>query len=450
MRTFQLVLVVCLAAIMARPAAGEVSSSDITDCEQSESGDTCASKTVVTVPVSYGIRQKLEIHLLGDPPPAPIAVEVKKNAPTFVYPLLYHHTVPYYPPTDQPYDEFALLFDAFEVERPSLEYKVFVKMTQGSPVVEFELRPNKPFYNEVTWQEDNGMPAPFEFDGALAGDSSPVLARPDLENFFVYIPSSPDTHPYVQSWHRYMLLVPREEVSYEGTECHKVGYVSRTRRGQARRICLNNQLSDKLEADIELINTEPTRETKYLVRGKRIFARSMDWSGSLANLKTLAYKAQDQIWNTRVALAVGTHPATIKRKTVISAGIIEDAFVQGVASHSRDITLVVDIENTGTLRADYVVTVTDCNFSIDQSIPPQARTLTPGETPETLEFDIYTRLNLNTTNYCVVELRSSDRRHAHDARMVFFDTEQVARDLIAPCWMYPPNTECRFARPLYD
>jgi hypothetical protein len=211
---------------------------------------------------------------------------------------------------------------------------------------------------------------------------------------------------------------------------------------QKKRNCLNNQLYDKLEADLVLLFTDPNLEAKYLVRGKKIFKRSMEFlfDPSLGNRKVLEYDAREEILYTQVALT--TDRATVRRHVTESIGTITDAHAEGITSHSRDLTLTVDIQNTGALTADYIVSVTDCNFEIEKAYPSQARTIEPNII-DTFYFDIYTNQGLDTQNYCIVSLRSPSGRK-YDDQIVFFDTVPELRDLQAPCWMYPPDAICRF------
>ena len=45
----------------------------------------------------------------------------------------------------------------------------------------------------------------------------------ELDNYILYIPSSPEGHPMVDDYQNNMLLVPREEVTKDGSEIDKVG-----------------------------------------------------------------------------------------------------------------------------------------------------------------------------------------------------------------------------------
>ena len=73
---------------------------------------------------------------------------------------------------------------------------------------------------------------------------------------------------------------------------------------------------------------------------------------------------------------------------------------------SKNGTLAVNIANFGDLKSDYMVSVTNCNLNINPAIPQQSFTLEPYEEVD-LKFDIYTDYNLNTSNECLVTLKST-------------------------------------------
>ncbi len=65
-------------------------------------------------------------------------------------------------------------------------------------------------------------------------------------------------------------------------------------------------------------------------------------------------------------------------------------------------------------------TITDCNMNIVKAIPAQARILEPQE-QATLYFDINTAYNLDSTNECLMSLKSPTGR-LYDEILVKFDT----------------------------
>jgi hypothetical protein len=89
---------------------------------------------------------------------------------------------------------------------------------------------------------------------------------------------------------------------------------------------------------------------------------------------------------------------------------------------SKNGTLVAKITNFGDLKSDYMVSVTDCNMNINHAIPQQSRTLEPFADDE-LMFDIYTADNLDTSNQCLVTLKSTTGR-IYDKKLVTFDTQK--------------------------
>lgn len=308
-----------------------------------------------------------------------------------------------------------LYFHGYEIGESSEYYEIKFKIKKGDDNLEFTLTPADPF---IGFDQAGGWKLKAESDG---GSDKP-RDTPDLSNYILYIPASPDTHPFVQDYQHNMLLVPREEVSIDGSECNKVGVSFRTFRSQANSCqtseagdCLHNQLFHKHNSDLEKLIVNKDAETTYLLHGKKVFKGSMEFSAGMK--KVLQYRIPD-IDYTRVSLTMDLD--TLKVVSTESLGIIRDASVKSFDSMSSNGTLVAQIQNYGDLETDYVVTVTNCNMNIVEAIPAQSRILDPLE-QAVLNFDIHTAYNLDTTNECLVQLTSPTGRF-YDEILVKFDT----------------------------
>ena len=97
------------------------------------------------------------------------------------------------------------------------------------------------------------------------------------------------------------------------------------------------------------------------------------------------------------------HLDTVKVVATESPGIIREAYVSGALDQ-----LVVEIQNIGDIRTDYMVTVTETPAHVAR-IPAQARVLEPAERA-TLEFDIVSSTGLEPDEELTVTLRSSTGR----------------------------------------
>ena len=424
MRKFPLFIAACLAPLMATPAAAQaITSTEIQDCvDNIQTGMDCLSARVTRVSVSYGLSANFELVALplalpGEPQSLipGINYEFTKTQPRWVYPLIYQHHVLY-----DPVGDFGISnptkFAGYRIGRPRLTFDVELTITNGTQLEIYTVSPEEPVVNPR-----DGNPT---YQGELkkielVGSFAPTAAIPALDNFMLYIADTPDGDPLVVNYHLSMLLVPREEVSYEGRECNKVGYISRTSWGLKYGICLANQLVDKHEADLALLALDSELETKYLLSGIRAFKSSMVFVPDIQ--KALVYKVPEILFSDIAVTTEGL--LSLRRVTNESAGIIVNAEVLFNAGPglSNDLVLRVVIQNFGGLTADYIVEVTGCDFQIVQAIPAQARTLFPNF-QATLDFPIHTKFHLESTNTCWVNLKSPTGRVYVDPKEVVFDT----------------------------
>jgi hypothetical protein len=342
----------------------------------------CEQKTVVRVPVSYGMETQMEAVTAQE---EPVEITVTKTEPRLIYPLTYFHAVPYFPYEevkrvsnavvgqmsciDSPVAQnpscgwtyqgperiedsqgfccnrdveeigltnqrwrgeeilgeqptllssfstahclrmgdpaSSLYYDGYEIGEYSATYEITVKLKKGADEHEFKLTPENPFYNII---HDPGYAGEIKVEAELLGDPDNYVGTPELDNYILYIPAAPDSHPYVQNYQQNMLLVPREETSKDGGELDKVGlsfHSFRTMRGDCRTTeagdGLHNQLFHKHNADIVKLEANTDAEATYLVHEKKVFKRSMSFVPGME--KFLEHKVM-QINNSMVSLMV--------------------------------------------------------------------------------------------------------------------------------------------------
>jgi hypothetical protein len=440
-----------------------ITTSEIENCLVNEEGFDCEKAAVLTFPVAYGEEVTLElvsvstIQKNGEPTALEETIEIatSKSQPRVRYPLSLLHTVPYFPYEEVICEESGecvdgadaaeptcgwtyqgsykiedsqgycngseahcmrlgeLYFHGYEIGRPATLFQITGDVKKGDQESAFVLTPASQVYKS----EDPEMKA--ELAGELAG----YQEIPDLSNYILYIPSSPDTHVFVQDYQNNMLLVPREEVSFEGGDCDKVGVSFHTFREQeaksnTREIgdCLHNQLFHKHNSDLQKLMQNPDAETTYLVHGKKIFKGSMEFKQGME--KILEYRPASS--DEKSLVAITTNFETVKVVETESIGIIVVAYVETFESMSKNGTMVVEVQNYGDLKTDYIVNVTECNNNINEAIPQQSVTLYPAEIAE-LKFDINSVYNLDSSNECLASLKSATGR-LYDEVFVKFDT----------------------------
>ena len=467
-----LAVCICLSQI---GRADIVGSSVIQDCLKTDEGITCDQKLIFTNTVSYGLQNDMEIYTMGTTGDLEEAVtlEMSKSRPSYYYPLTYFHTVAYYPheETISSFDPDApcnrgcedspesdcptcgwvtknqvrvedsqgfcgngeahclqvgeVLFHGYEIGTYHKNYEISIKieMIHSSENHIFKLRPDNPFY--ATKHDNNYMLGDFELEAALIGDQDQYIGVPELDNFILYIPAHPAGNAMVDDYQNNMLLVPREAISKDGTELDKVGvsYHAFRMLGSVASLRepgdgLGNQLFHLRNFDVQRLAVDPTVETTYLVHGKRVFKRSMEF---MANMdKVLEYRPS-HIQHSLVSLK--TDNVTLKQIKTESMGIIVNAQAETFSSMTSDGVLNVQIKNVGDYKADYIVTVTATDWSeavVKGSIPPQARTLDPKE-EVILSFDIFMDQNLQQSHELRVSLKG-DHGKEYDWVFVVFDT----------------------------
>ncbi|MHC5060059.1 MAG: immunoglobulin-like domain-containing protein [Planctomycetota bacterium] len=498
-------------AVAASVANGSlVGSVDFTDCLHDDNDMTCEEKKIVTLGVSYGLEENLEIVVLANDPcrqslEEAVKVEITKSEPKLIYPLRFLHTVAYYPHEEvikAPYpvegcpgcidcpqaqfptcgwtyqgdiklphsQGFCIIKSLWELERSSWScslfrgeevlgeqstidnafstghkmltgdvffhgyeigeyikrYEIKIKMIQGYEEHTIKLRPDDPLYHT---KHDANYGGNFNFKAELVGDMAPFSGALELDNYILYIPSSPDGHEMVLDYQNNMLLVPREEVSRDGSEPDKVGVSFKTFRslGSNYKVSeagdgLGNQLFHKHNFDLQKLAVNPKAETTYLVHGKKDFKGSMEFKAGMD--KVLEHKITE-INESLISLTLDKE-AIVKNVQTESKGIILEGKVETFTSLTDEGVLYVMIKNIGSFKTNYIVTVIKATMNILKGIPAQARTLDPdGEA--TLKFDVSTVGNRDTSNEFLVSLRGPHGK-LYDEVIVKFDTKKHASE----------------------
>jgi len=325
-----------------------------------------------------------------------------------------------------------VFFDGYEIDPPRRSYEVSTKILKGAALLnEIKLTPENPSFLLEASQAANGHGVRAE----LIGEARPPVAPPDLSNYILYVPSAPVDHPYVVDWPNNMLLVPREMVTIDGSECNKVGASFSAFRKQGMVApttvagdCLANQLYQLHASDLALLTQDPLAETNYLVSGKKMF-KPFD-SGQQRDTGLALQSPSPELNYSTVALALDD--ATIGFVTNEAISYIKEAYIKTFMAMTKNGTMVAIIKNAGTVRTDYIATVTDCVPGIIGAVPAQAHTMDPNEEAE-IDFDIATSQNMDSSHMCVITLRASTGRK-FDFVNVYFDTKKhnsvYARDLL--------------------
>jgi hypothetical protein len=446
--------------------SGAVTSSRIEICDASELGVDCSDQTVIKFSARYGEVVHLEAFAPGTGMATKLRIE--KQRPLVRYPLIYRHTVNYYPveegicaPNDvcddapdstSPTCGWAysgiekledsqgfccgsvarcmrlgeLWYRGYEIGRPIKSFAVDLEVIEGAQVHTASLSTTDRMYST---QHDVSYNGQLDLEATIEGELAGYEGIPDLSNHILYIASSPSSHPYVIDYATSMLLVPREQSSLDGGECNKVGVSFATFRSQeahcgTREIgdCLHNQLFHKHLSDLNKLNMNPDVNADYLVAYMRLFKDSV---ASLSNeQKFLEFRP---LADEPSLVSIVADLDTLRLNRFESAGVIASAVVDAFESMSDDGNLEVQIMNNGPFAADYVVSVENCNLGgVSAGIPQQSQVLQAIPfRPVSVRFDVYTTVDTGQSNQCTVKLKSTTGQVLSQTT-VLFDTTDVS------------------------
>ena len=490
------VIVLCTNVTITQ-ASSPIGKVEFGDCIQDEDGLECEAKMAVTVPVSFGLSQTMDFVEVLPESEETIRVEITKSVPTERYTLRYLHTVAYYPyekvtrtphpisgcgdidcddpngfsivrslveleglfgnclfrgeellggpaTLEEPYctkhslETGQVYFDGYEINEAVRFYEITTVMKKGGDQVDFKLSPNDPYYVELEGD--------FKIKAEIVGDMDKFQGSAELDNYILYIPSGPAGHPMVDDYQNNMLLVPREEVTKDGSEIDKVGISTyafkKLKSDYSISVAgdgLGNQLFHKHNSDLQKLVLNPNAEMTYLVHGKRDFKGSMSF---VSGMDKVLICEIPEINNTLVSLTMDEKD--VKVINTQSIGVVNEAYVQTFNSMTGEGTLVVEIENFGSFPTDYIVTVTEATMHIvGETLPAQARSLVPQNQTE-LKFDVNMDNNLESTHEFLVTLKSPTGM-VYDSVWVIFDTDKY--DSKSPDELYEQNNATEVVLP---
>lgn len=406
-----LVFAACIIRPFAANAQG-VQVAEITECVDSDvSGYVCEDKIVVTVPVSYGLSQEIDVEYgSGDPN---LELSINKSVPILHYPLSYFHTVPYYayekvlkePNTTGP---CFVCMDSPDSNCPTCGWTYIggekVEHSQGFCVHDiidsacswwrgkelygphpndsafstahclkmsevyfdgYEIGEYKKFYDIEVYMKMGAdihvflvtpadpvyvsTPAetPIKIKAVLLGDMDEYSGALELDNYILYIPSKPDSSPLVQNFNSNMLLVPREEMSKDGGELDKVGVSYYKFRTQAGNWTIS-QAGDGLHNQLSQKHKSDLDLIGTGVDPTYLVHEKKAFKGSMNFRPGMEKVLQRKITEINHSLmSLTVEPGSIKSTETESNGIFIHAYVDDFNSMSRNGTLNVLIKNVG-------------------------------------------------------------------------------------------------------
>nr|AKS04555.1 HAP2-like protein [Malawimonas californiana] len=250
----------------------------------------------------------------------------------------------------------------------------------------------------------------------LVGDFASWTAPHTLSNKYLVVPHTPTANARVQNPIAYSLLVGQDQVTLDGSERNKIGVGFSAFRFEPNPCAnvpgssLRNQVEDLYQADIQRVSRG--QKGNYLVSG---FGDPLLYEDTQGR-RVLAFRT---VHTQASMLTLELAADNIQFVTNLSPGKIVSAQVPSFESLSLGGTLTVVIRNTGTINADYSVTVTDCTSAI-QPIQALPASLAAGASTSLL-FSVRANTYAGGDQNCTVRLFDS-QNDLSDSLLIFFNT----------------------------
>ena len=281
-----------------------------------------------------------------------------------------------------------LWYSAFEIGAPELHFTITV--TSGNGSVALRLGPHAP-----TALSPDGKVA-----ARLVGDFAAYVSDLELSGKMLLVPSVPENDPRVQAGVDAWMFVGKEDIELRGDRCNAPGVSYEAFRNQANPCgqpmgsCLGGQLEELYQDDLQ--RAESGEPTRYLVTGFGDFAPYAQGA-----TQYVAYTV-DRMQASLVTLMIDA--ASIRFVTQSSVGQIVRLEAPDFESQSGGGELLVRVENTGLIKADFTVELA-CSPLVSQQ-PAQSRTLSPAA-PESMFFDLRVQSQHGGDHMCMVLLKGA-------------------------------------------
>jgi hypothetical protein len=192
----------------------------------------------------------------------------------------------------------------------------------------------------------------------LIGDFLPSYSIPDLNDNILLIPSNPINHPMVVQGPNNWLLIPKNDITFDGRECNKVGISYSAFRNQIEKCkmrigdCLHNQIEDFYNEDIKRL--AEGKPAKYLISQAKILndAEVNFFNSNDSFTKKLSFKING-IFNTLINLEISADD--LRYVVNISMGKFDFIKIENFENASEKGLLNFQITNVGKLTADFFI-----------------------------------------------------------------------------------------------
>jgi|SaaInlStandDraft_6_1057023.scaffolds.fasta_scaffold02991_5 hypothetical protein len=310
-----------------------------------------------------------------------------------------------------------LWWHAFHIQPPQLVYGITVRIKQQGTTKDswidmavIDLSPSK----RIGRSDDGNILA------SILGDFASTTSLPLFESKMLFVPALPTTHSIVKEGSASYMFIEKNKVNKDGTTCNTIGtYLEAflSEPGACRKFrgsCIQFQLANAYALDKDRKRKNEVGEFFVSNYGnfKRIvkddsekYYLSMDVGGFLNSVITLELNADNMKFITNVGM-----------------GEIVRAGVEDFEALSKNGLLAIVIQNTGSIIADFELSVADCSKGINP-VESIITTLEP-RYYEALNFTITSRTALTEDHSCTVTMTNS-LAEVLDVVTVYFSTESV-------------------------
>lgn len=259
---------------------------------------------------------------------------------------------------------------------------------------------------------------------SIAGGFASVVRAPVLSPLMLFMPSLPLGSPRVVAGSKEYLLLDKSRVTFDGSECNKVGvsYEAFATQGNACAVphgtCLSSQLEDMRAMDMAAVAAGGRPE--YMVSNFGDYAvEAEDATGAV----TLVYTAAaGEVGD--VALAVELNADQLEYVLAVAAGNIVSAAVtpQPLVAMAEGGVMTLAVENVGSLNATFALSVS-CGPDVFP-IPESPLWLVPGKLHQHNVSLLVQNPKLSGELSCHVVLRDSQEAEV-DSRDVSLSVAQA-------------------------
>ena len=315
-------------------------------------------------------------------------------------------------------------YSAYSIGPAESWYRIVVTVTDGLRTSTLHLGP-----------DELGVQDPiFGVSARLIGDFAKFRDAMVLSERLLLIPSAPMDSSRVRApvpleW----LFVAKSDVTLDGTQCNKIGVSYNGFNSQGSRCqmpagyCVKNQIDDFRAYDLAL--AQKGLKGDYMVSN---FGKFGAYSSATSNARSFAEmsyeKTNHHIWKNMtqfqtldsprrpyVAYELSGVQATLLTLTFVAdnmtfttnvaSGVILHVNLSSFTAATKQGRLEVVVMNTGSLTADFHITVTRCSPGTFP-IAAQIRSLNPLQF-QALTFDVYSENTVGGNSTCNVTLRNA-------------------------------------------